>query len=145
MLHKWLFLALLCPYLIWADVTLNNGRVVPTDSMLVFVFLGHSNMSGRALYYGTENPDSMAMIHSIYDDVDSNIWQYHIEDIYNTRNIPTGTWIPARWRISNDQEVNYSCLEECLGPPMPFLKKVRSYYPQHHLGVIHVAGGTSQL
>lgn len=145
MIHKWLYLVLLCPYFVLANVTLNNGRVVPTDSMLVFVFLGHSNMSGRALYYGTENPDSMAMIHSIYDDVDSNIWQYHIEDIYNTRNIPTGTWIPARWRISNDQEVNYSCLEECLGPPMPFLKKLRSYYPQHHLGVIHVAGGTSQL
>jgi len=127
-----------------SDVVLDNGTKVPTDSMLVFVFVGHSNMSGRADQYGTTNVDSLAQIRSIYFDKDAFLWSYHIEDAANTLSRPTGTWLPAVGRIREDSDKKpgeYGWV----GPGMPVLKKLRSYYPKHHIGIVQVASGWAQL
>lgn len=133
-------LLFLLPFCAQANVTLNSGRVVPTDSMIVFIFIGHSNMSGRADLYGTANTDSIDVIHSAYADTDPYLWSYYINDAYNTL-YTTGTWIPAKWRVQDDFDRN----AEWLGPAMPILKKLRNYYPWHHIGVIQIASGFAQL
>ena len=133
------------PNLVRADVTLNNGSVVPADSMIVFIMIGHSNMSGRATSYGATDVDSINMIYNIYNQVDPFLWNYHSEDLYNQTGVPTGTWIPALNRLSWDYEPASICLTECLNVGMPFLKIMRTYYPKHRLGVIHVASGHAEL
>jgi len=135
-----LLLSFVLPLLAYADVTLNNGTTVPTDSMIVYILLGHSNMSGRADEDGTTNVDSINTITSIYHDEDPMLWSYAIQDMYNATT-PTGVWVPAVWRIRNDFDSN----PNWVGPGMPILKKLRDYYPKHHIGVIQVATGFAQL
>jgi len=136
-------LGLIAPASIFADVTLNNQRVVPTDSMIVYILLGHSNMSGRADSYGTSNVDSIAEIKSIYFVSDPYLWSYSINDGYNPTSV-TGEWIPALGRIREDFDKRTG-ENGWMGCGMPFLKKMRDVYPNHHLGVIQVANGWTRL
>lgn len=128
---------------LYADVTLNNLRVVPTDSMIVYILIGHSNMSGRADLYGTSQVDSIDEIKSIYFVPDPYLWSYSINDAYNPSSV-TGEWVPALGRIRDDFDKKTG-ENGWMGCGMPFLKKMREVYPNHHIGVIQVANGWTKL
>jgi len=136
-------LGLMAPASVFADVTLNNQRVVPADSMIVYILLGHSNMSGRADLYGTTDVDSIAEIKSIYFVPDPYLWSYSINDGYNPASV-TGVWVPALGRIREDFD-RKTGEDGWMGCGMPFLKKMRDVYPNHHLGVIQIANGWTRL
>jgi hypothetical protein len=109
------FLFLLCSALAAAaQVTLPTGRVVPKDSFIVFLFVGHSNMTGR---------DRVAL-----DTAESPfLWNCLLN------RPPQLAWIPARepLHIENPPDQEFGC-----GPGMPFLKALGIAYPGYYFGII---------
>jgi hypothetical protein len=102
-----------------------GGTVVPKDRFRVFIFIGHSNMDGRAELLDTvTNP---------------RLWMW---DLTRTNPVPdypadglTGAPRNAAWRLSRDVALGNS-----LGrPATPFLKKMLAAYPDYYFGVIQLS------
>jgi hypothetical protein len=96
-----------------ARAILLGGTEVPREKFIVFILIGHSNMSG-------EN-------HRHSDGVGGpRIW-YH--QWYGSKE-----WLPAR-EPPNHPELGLSG-RNCGGPGMAFLKGMAAAYPDYHFGVI---------
>jgi hypothetical protein len=109
---------------IFSQVNL-GGTVVLNDRFRVFIFIGHSNMDGRAELLDTvTNP---------------RLWMW---DLTRSNPVPdypadglAGAPRNTTWRLSRDIAVGNS-----LGrPATPFLKKMLAAYPDYYFGVIQLS------
>ena len=102
-----------------------GGTVVPKDRFRVFIFIGHSNMDGRAEVLDTvTNP---------------RLWMWDLTRMSPVPDYPAdglaGAPRNTTWRLSRDIAVGNS-----LGrPATPFLKKMLAAYPDYYFGVIQLS------
>jgi hypothetical protein len=103
----------------FSDVTLPNGITVPKQKFIVYLFIGHSNMSGF-----TKQKDTVTH---------ERAWNFFIDD-YNHQ-YPHHTWVLAKDPIHSDRT-------DGGGPGMPFLKKMVNDFPGYYFGIVQNANFT---
>jgi hypothetical protein len=116
-MKKLVFALLFSTASVFGQVTLPNGRVIPKDSFIVYLFLGHSNMAGRDK--------------SKLDTVSSpSIWNFQLD------RPPLQTWVRAKEPIhfENPPAPEFGC-----GPGISFLKAVSTISPGYYLGILQNA------
>jgi hypothetical protein len=104
------------------QVTLPNGITVPREKFIVYLTIGHSNMTGRT-------PELDTIVHP-------RAWNFFIADC--CQNIPDHTWVPARDWIHMD------FMGSGGGPDMHFLKKMVQKYPDYYFGILNNAQSGAQ-
>jgi hypothetical protein len=112
---------------------LRLGNVfVPKEQLVVFLFLGHSNMGSALAETCPYTPT--------FEEVHPRIWNFSVRDTCNPA--PHHTWIPA----SAPVHVRNIIPERTYGPAMPFLRGVLAGLPEgYHVGVIQNAEGSARL
>lgn len=106
-----------------------NGQIVPREQMIVYLFIGQSNMAGRAKSGRDKAP---------YTAEHERLWNFNIDDSWNGG--PHHQWIPARAVLHTDRYGSGG-----YGPGMPFLKELAQRYPDHYFGIIQNAETQSTL
>lgn len=89
-----------------------GGVAVPKQQLVVYILIGHSNMAGWS-----ETADHVTH---------PRAWHFKL---------PAKTWVPAKAPLNPTVQGDGTHG----GPGMPFLKKMVSLYPQHHIGVLQNA------
>jgi len=98
-----------------------GGQNVPKDHIIVYLFYGHSNMSGRQ---GVTSETTTTH---------PRCWNYHITDYSGSGR----GWELAHPRLHND----YSPGDNKEGPGMAFLKKMADLHPDYYFGILQNAWG----
>jgi hypothetical protein len=99
-----------------AGLTL-GGKFVPKDSMMVFICVGNSAMSGR-----DQTPDRTTNPH---------LWKYEMSPAKYD-------WLLAEEPICVD-DPNNTLSSPKGGPIMPFLKRLAVLYPNHYFGIMQLS------
>jgi hypothetical protein len=102
-----------------------GGTMVPKDKFIVFIFIGHSNMDGRA---------------EILDTVtNQRLWMWDVSRITPAPDYPAnglaGAPRDAKWRLSKDVAVGHSAGR----PATPFLKRMLAAWPDYYFGIIQLS------
>jgi len=92
-----------------------DGTLVPKDKLVVYLFIGQSNMAGRDGDRDTTTHD--------------RCWSYNVPNTSDT----SYHWKKAQAMIHPDIVTGRG------GPGMPFLKKLASYYPDYYIGIVQNA------
>ena len=93
-----------------------GGHFVPQESLMVFIDMGNSTMSGR-----DKSPDLIT---------DSHLWKFEMDPA-------NYDWLPAKEPICVDA---YQSIANPLGGPiMPFLKQLHVDYPNFYFGVMQLS------
>ena len=115
----------------FAQVKLGN-ITVPRDHMIVFVFIGHSNVQSAW--------ESLAPDTNVFVGTHPRLWNFNIADQFNGG--PQHAWIPAKEPI----HMRNADLIPCYGPGMPFLKDlIATLPPDYYLGIVQNAEGNAEL
>jgi hypothetical protein len=96
-----------------------DGTIVQKDQIVVYLFIGHSNMAGRTLEADRQT--------------DPHLWNYKIDSEPNQ-------WMLAKPPIHWDKD-----LQKGGGPGMPFLKQILEKYPDFYFGIIQNADGSNNM
>jgi len=99
-----------------------GSKLVPKDSCIAFIFIGHSNMTGRCPQRDTVT--------------DPHLWNY-ILDTLTAENRFQG-WNLARARIYSDRTYGADTVD---GPGMPFLKQMNQLYPSYYFCIFENGDG----
>lgn len=117
--HRIAVLLLLSTFSLSAQVTL-GGTLVPKDRIIVYLFVGHSNMC-------SSGPERYTQIHA-------NTWNYRIDDGNH------------RWEHAQDPVHDAGCWGGSNGgPATQFLKAMQDAYPGYHFGVLQNADKASSV
>ncbi len=95
-----------------------DGETIPADRMVYYLFIGHSNMAGRAT-----PPDKKTH---------PRAWKWDFR-----RN----GWVRAKAPIRADKHNR----GDRGGPGMPFLKRMVELYPEHHFGIMQNAYSSNSI
>lgn len=104
-----------------AGLTL-GGQFVPKDSIMLFIDMGNSAMSGR-----DKQPDLVT---------DPHLWKFEMDPA-------NYDWLPAKEPICVD--VYQSLTAPLGGPIMPFLKRLHVDYPNYYFGVMQLSNSGWEL
>ncbi len=107
-----------------------DGVVVPRDKFFVFLFIGQSNMAGRA----TGGGDA-----SVFTETHPRIWKYNIVDTWHHYG-EHHTWVKAKKTIHHDRNT-----KQAAGPGMAFLKNLAERYPEYYFGIVQNAETQAKL
>lgn len=113
-----------------------GGTPVPPERFIVYIFTGHSNMSGRA-----PDQDNTPRPRCWYYDVGFISGDGRLNDDRNPRPYRPGEasyrWVPATDRAMEQDGRGRGRV----GPVYHFLKIMAERYPDHHFGAIKLAQG----
>jgi hypothetical protein len=122
LLYSAVLLGVMTAFPLFSQVTLLSGVIVPKEKFIVYIMIGHSNMTGR-----TPELDTV---------VDPHAWNFFITDC--CQSFKNHTWVPARDCIHMDFAGSGG------GPCMHFLKKMVRAYPDYYFGVVNNANSGAQ-
>ncbi|MBD3421610.1 MAG: hypothetical protein GF398_15955 [Chitinivibrionales bacterium] len=115
-----------------------NSVTVPKERMIVYLFMGHSNMVGRG-----QGPSSYA---DTFKTTHPRCWNFHLLDPYTQSAFPGDPhheFIPAVEPVHQDERNKTTPLQKPVGggPAMAFMKRMAAQYPGFYFGAIQNADG----
>jgi hypothetical protein len=98
------------------QVTLPGGVTVPKEKMIVFIFVGHSNMEGRA--------------NTLDQTAHPRVWLWYLQSGYDANAFTANAWNAAK------EPVYHAGQFIGAGPQLKFAKRMADLYPDYTIGIV---------